>query len=106
MAVLEHYFAALAAAIGASWPDSMPFLKKLVIEGVIGGVGGVFVFLPNVALLFLALSILEDSGYMARAAFLCDRFMRRFGLSGSSVIPMLLGFGCSVPAIMATRAIK
>lgn len=106
MAVLEHFFAALAGAIGASWPDSMPFLKKLVIEGVIGGVGGVFVFLPNVALLFLALSILEDSGYMARAAFLCDRFMRRFGLSGSSVIPMLLGFGCSVPAIMATRALK
>lgn len=82
------------------------FPKKLVIEGVIGGVGGVFVFLPNVALLFLALSILEDSGYMARAAFLCDRFMRRFGLSGSSVIPMLLGFGCSVLAIMATRALK
>ena len=106
MAVLEHFFAVLAGAIGASWPDSMPFLKKLVIEGVIGGVGGVFVFLPNVALLFLALSILEDSGYMARAAFLCDRFMRRFGLSGSSVIPMLLGFGCSVPAIMATRALK
>ena len=62
--------------------------------------------MPNVALLFLALSVLEDSGYMARAAFLCDRVMRKFGLSGSSVIPMLLGFGCSVPAIMAARTLK
>lgn len=107
MGLLESLFAHAADAISASWPeDSFPLAEKLLVEGVIGGVGGVFVFLPNVALLFLALSILEDSGYMARAAFLCDRVMRRFGLSGSSVIPMLLGFGCSVPAIMATRSLK
>ena len=107
MGLLESLFAHAADAISASWPEgSFPLAKKLLVEGVIGGVGGVFVFLPNVALLFLALSILEDSGYMARAAFLCDRVMRRFGLSGSSVIPMLLGFGCSVPAIMATRSLK
>lgn len=107
MGLLESLFAYAADSISASWPEgSFPLAKKLLVEGVIGGVGGVFVFLPNVALLFLALSILEDSGYMARAAFLCDRAMRRFGLSGSSVIPMLLGFGCSVPAIMATRSLK
>ena len=107
MGLLESLFAHAADAISASWPEgSFPLAKKLLVEGVIDGVGGVFVFLPNVALLFLALSILEDSGYMARAAFLCDRVMRRFGLSGSSVIPMLLGFGCSVPAIMATRSLK
>lgn len=107
MGLLESLFAAAAGFVSEAWPEgSFPLAKKLLTEGVIGGVGGVFVFLPNVALLFLALSILEDSGYMARAAFLCDRVMRRFGLSGSSVIPMLLGFGCSVPAIMATRSLK
>lgn len=104
--LLESLFSCAARLLADYWPESMPLLEKLVVDGVIGGVGGVFVFLPNVALLFLALSVLEDSGYMARAAFLCDRVMRKFGLSGSSVIPMLLGFGCSVPAIMAARTLK
>ncbi len=81
-------------------------LKSLVVDGIIGGVGGVIVFLPNIFLLFLCLAILEDSGYMARAAFLVDRVMHKVGLQGKSFIPMLTGFGCSVPGIMATRTLE
>lgn len=81
-------------------------LKSLVIDGIIGGVGGVIVFLPNIILLFLGIAILEDSGYMARAAFIMDRIMRAVGLHGKSFIPMLLGFGCSVPAVMGTRTLE
>ena len=84
----------------------MPFLRSLVIDGVISGVGGVIVFLPNILLMFLAIAFLEDSGYMARAAFVMDGVMRRFGLQGRSFVPLVLGFGCSVPAIMATRCIE
>jgi ferrous iron transport protein B len=87
-------------------PGSQSALKSLLVDGVIGGVGGVIVFLPNILLLFLAISILEDSGYMARAAFIMDRLMHKIGLHGKSFIPMLIGFGCSVPAIMATRTIE
>lgn len=105
MAMMEDLFSFIAGALDSAWSGDGAF-KRLVIEGVIGGVGGVLVFLPNILLLFLILSILEDSGYMARAAFLCDKLMRKFGLSGASLIPMLIGFGCSVPAIMATRALK
>ena len=76
------------------------------MDGIIGGVGGVVVFLPNILLLFLAIAILEDSGYMARAAFIMDRFMHKIGLHGKSFIPMLIGFGCTVPAIMATRTLE
>ncbi len=83
-----------------------PWLVSLVVDGVIGGVGGVLVFLPQIALLFLFLSILEDSGYMARAAFIMDRLLRRFGLSGKAFIPMLMGFGCTVPAIMGARTME
>jgi ferrous iron transport protein B len=79
---------------------------SLLADGVIGGVGSVLVFVPVIFLLFLALTILEDSGYLARAAFVMDRLMHKIGLNGQSFIPMLLGFGCSIPAIMATRAIK
>jgi ferrous iron transport protein B len=79
---------------------------SFLADGVIGGVGSVLVFVPIIFLLFLALSILEDSGYLARAAFVMDRFMHRIGLHGRSFIPMLLGFGCNVPAIMATRSIE
>lgn len=82
------------------------WLKSLVVDGVIGGVGGVLTFLPNIACLFLAISLLEDSGYMARVAFLMDRAMRRIGLSGKAFIPMILGFGCNVPAIMGTRTLE
>lgn len=77
--------------------------QRLICSGIIGGVGGVLVFLPQIAILFLCLSLLEDSGYMARAAFLTDRFLRKLGLSGKSFIPMLMGFGCTTPAVMAAR---
>jgi len=82
------------------------WLVGLIGDGIIGGVGGVVVFLPNILLLFFAIAILEDSGYMARAAFIMDRLMHRIGLHGKSFIPMLIGFGCSVPAIMATRMLE
>jgi ferrous iron transport protein B len=81
-------------------------LRSLLVDGVVAGVGGVIVFLPNIVLLFLGLAFLEDTGYMARAAFLTDRLMHRFGLHGKSFIPMLSGFGCSVPGIMATRTLE
>ena len=90
----------LASAGTAEW------MRSLLIDGVIGGVGGVLVFLPQIALLFLLLSFLEDSGYMSRAAFIMDRLLRRFGLSGKAFIPMLMGFGCSVPAVMGARTME
>ena len=81
-------------------------LQDFIIDGIIGGVGGVIVFLPNILLLFLFISFLEDSGYMSRAAFIMDKFMHRIGLHGKSFIPLIMGFGCNVPAIMATRIIE
>ncbi len=80
--------------------------RSLLVDGVIAGVGGVIVFLPNILILFLGTSIMEDTGYMARAAFIMDRLMHRIGLHGKSFIPMLMGLGCSVPAIMATRTLE
>ncbi|MDR3129275.1 MAG: ferrous iron transport protein B [Tannerellaceae bacterium] len=82
-----------------------PF-KDLLVDGVIGGVGGVIVFLPNIVLLYLFISLMEDSGYMARAAFIMDRLMHKMGLHGKSFIPLVMGFGCTVPAIMASRTIE
>ena len=83
---------------GEAWPaDTTSWLRSLLVDGVIGGVGGVLVFLPNILLLFLAIALLEDTGYMARAAFVMDRIMHKIGLHGKSFIPMLIGFGCSVP---------
>ncbi|MBO4832339.1 MAG: ferrous iron transport protein B [Oscillospiraceae bacterium] len=82
------------------------WLVSLICDGIIAGVGGVLTFLPQIALLFLFLSLLEDSGYMSRAAFIMDRLMRRFGLSGKAFIPMLMGFGCSVPAVMGARTME
>ena len=81
-------------------------LKDLLIDGIIGGVGGVIVFLPNILILYFFISILEDSGYMARAAFIMDKIMHRMGLHGKPFIPLIMGFGCNVPAIMATRTIE
>ena len=81
-------------------------LKDLLIDGIIGGVGGVIVFLPNILILYFFISILEDSGYMARAAFIMDKIMHRMGLHGKSFIPLIMGFGCNVPAMMATRTIE
>ncbi|MCX7966528.1 MAG: ferrous iron transport protein B, partial [Syntrophorhabdaceae bacterium] len=104
---IESFFKWLKVIIGGLWaPHSESPLKSLLTDGVIGGVGSVLVFLPNILFLFFAISILEDTGYMARAAFIMDRLMKKIGLHGKSFIPMLIGFGCSVPAIMATRTLE
>lgn len=81
-------------------------LKSLIVDGIITGVGGILTFIPNIFILFLALAILEDSGYMSRVAYVMDSIMGRVGLSGKAFLPMILGFGCTVPAIMATRALE
>nr|WP_296482854.1 ferrous iron transport protein B [uncultured Acetatifactor sp.] len=82
------------------------WLKSLIVDGIITGVGGILTFIPNIFILFLALAILEDSGYMARVAYVMDSVMGKVGLSGKAFLPMILGFGCTVPAIMATRALE
>lgn len=103
---IDAAFGWLSGVVSGAWPVGHGgWLRSLLVDGVIGGVGGVLVFLPNIVLLFLGISLLEDTGYMARAAFIMDRVMHRFGLHGKSFIPMLIGFGCTVPAIMATRAL-
>ena len=107
MEYIEQFFGWMSDTIKSFWnPEIMPYLRSLVTDGIIGGVGGVIVFLPNILFLFFAIAILEDSGYMARAAFVMDGVMRRFGLQGRSFVPLVLGFGCTVPAIMATRVIE
>jgi len=104
---LEAGIGALADLVRRSWPEGRAdLLRSLVADGILGGVGGVVAFLPNIVLLFASISILEDSGYMARAAFLMDRLMQRVGLHGRSFIPLLVGFGCTVPAILATRTLE
>ncbi|MFP4105516.1 MAG: ferrous iron transport protein B [Phycisphaerae bacterium] len=104
---IEEGVGFLGQFVSSLWPvGSESVLRSLLVDGIIGGVGGVIVFLPNIVLLFLAIAFLEDSGYMARAAFLMDRLMHKIGLHGKSFIPMLIGFGCSVPAIMATRTLE
>ncbi|NQU33529.1 MAG: ferrous iron transport protein B [Bacteroidetes bacterium] len=85
-------------------PDGM--IKDMLVEGILGGVGGVIVFLPNILILFFFLTLMEASGYMARVAFIVDKLMHKVGLHGKSFVPMLMGFGCNVPAIMATRTIE
>ena len=90
--------------VSSVMPDGI--LRDLIVDGIIGGVGGVLVFLPQILILFFFISLLEDSGYMARAAFIVDRVMHRVGLHGKSFIPYLIGFGCGVPAIMATRTLE
>ena len=101
---IETGFARLGEWITSSMADGA--LKDLLVNGIIGGVGSVAVFLPNILVLYLFISLMEDSGYMARAAFIMDRIMHRMGLHGKSFIPLLMGFGCNVPAIMATRTIE
>ena len=83
-----------------------PVVHSLIIDGIFAGVGSVLSFLPLIVVLFFFLSMLEDSGYMARVAFVMDKLLRKIGLSGRSFVPMLIGFGCSVPAIMATRTLS
>jgi len=104
VAAIEYGVDLLARVLSARLPDGL--LKELLIDGIIGGVGGVLVFLPNILLLFLGISIFEDTGYLARAAFIMDRVMHFLGLHGKSFIPLLMGFGCNVPAIMATRTLE
>jgi ferrous iron transport protein B len=103
---LEALFAFLGGVVSDAWPAGWPDSgRSLLVDGAIGGVGGVVVFLPNIMLLFLGIALLEFSGYMARAAFIMDRYMHRIGLHGKSFIPMLIGFGCSVPGVLATRTL-
>ena len=90
----------LSASMSPGW------MRDLLLDGVLGGVGAVFIFLPNILILYFFISILEDSGYLSRAALLFDPLLRRVGLHGKSFVPMLMGFGCSVPAVMATRTIE
>jgi ferrous iron transport protein B len=89
--------------IGALLPGGA--LKDLIVDGIIGGVGGVIVFMPNILILFFFISLMEDSGYMSRAAFIMDKLMHKMGLHGKSFIPLIMGFGCNVPAVMATRTL-
>ena len=96
----DYSLAALTAAGVSQW------IISLVVDGIIAGVGGILTFLPNIFILFLALAFLEDSGYMARVAYVMNETMSRVGLSGKAFLPMLLGFGCTVPAVMATRALE
>ncbi len=104
--LISNFFSFIKLFISTIWPvESYNLFRSLVIDGIISGVGSVLVFLPNIMLLFLSISILEESGYMARIAFILDKAMHRIGLHGKSFIPMLLGFGCSVPAIFATRTL-
>jgi len=104
---IEEGFDWLGGLVGGFWSEeTLPWLRSLLIDGVIAGVGGVLVFVPNIMFLFFAIAILEESGYMSRAAFIMDGIMRKFGLQGRSFVPLVLGFGCNVPAIMATRTIE
>ena len=106
MVWIEEAFNWLGGFVSSWWPEgSDSMLRSLLVDGIIAGVGGVIVFLPNIIFLFLAIAILEATGYMARVAFIMDRLMNKIGLHGKSFIPMLIGFGCSVPAIMGTRTL-
>ena len=104
MAWIESGVETLSYWIATILPEGP--LNDLLVDGVIGGVGGVVVFLPNILILFFFISLMEDTGYMARAAFIMDRLMHKIGLHGKSFIPLLIGFGCNVPAIMATRTLE
>lgn len=103
-AALEYVSEAVRALLFAMHVSD--WLVSLVVDGIVAGVGGILTFLPNIFILFLALGILEDSGYMSRVAYVMDGIMGRVGLSGRAFLPMILGFGCTVPAIMATRALE
>lgn len=107
-APLQELCKDLQAVVGgtvAGWMEPGPF-RSLIVDGVIGGVGGILVFLPQIVLLFLFIALLEDCGYMARAAFLMDKLMTKVGLSGKSFVPLMSSFACAVPGVMATRVIE
>ncbi|WP_289738139.1 ferrous iron transport protein B [Paramuribaculum intestinale] len=101
---IEWLVGKISQMVQGMMPDGP--LKDLIADGIIGGVGGVIVFLPNILILYFCISFMEDSGYMARAAFIMDKLMHRIGLHGKSFIPLIMGFGCTVPSIMATRSIE
>ena len=101
---IESFVGWIGELVRGYMPDG--WLKDLIADGIIGGVGGVIVFLPNILILYACISFMEDSGYMARAAFIMDKLMHRLGLHGKSFIPLVMGFGCTVPSIMATRSIE
>ena len=105
MDLIDTSFASLAEWVKNSFPNGGK-LTELVAEGVVSGIGGVVIFIPQIAFLFLFISILEESGYMSRVVFLMDRIMRRFGISGKSVVPLISGTACAIPAVMATRNIE
>jgi ferrous iron transport protein B len=105
MDLIDAAVGATGGFVGGLVPDSLPMLRSLLVDGVVTGVGNVVIFVPQIAALFLFLALLEDSGYLARAAFILDRLMARVGLSGRAFVPLLSGFACAVPALMATRAI-
>jgi ferrous iron transport protein B len=106
MDVIEGGKAVVADLVGQAVPQSLPLLRSLLQDGVVAGVGNVVVFVPQIAILFFFLTLLEDSGYLARAAFLLDRLMKAVGLHGRAFVPLLSGFACAVPAILATRTIE
>ncbi len=109
---LKGYFETFLEVFSGSVSDFLEqihtayWLQSLIVDGIIAGVGGILTFIPNIAILFLALAILEDSGYMSRVAYVMDGIMGKAGLSGKAFLPMILGFGCTVPAIMASRALE
>ena len=105
MDLIDTSFASLAEWVKNSFPNGC-MLTELLAEGVVSGIGGVVIFIPQIAFLFLFISILEESGYMSRVVFLMDRIMRRFGISGKSVVPLISGTACAIPAVMATRNIE
>ena len=104
MTWIDHAISGTSAVLRDHLPDGL--LKDLLLEGIVAGVGSVIVFLPNILILFFCIALFEDTGYMARSAFLMDKIMHLIGLHGKSFIPMLMGFGCNVPAIMATRTLE
>ncbi|PKL17764.1 MAG: ferrous iron transport protein B [Spirochaetae bacterium HGW-Spirochaetae-5] len=107
MGWIESLFGYISTSVSSLWPDgSDSLLRSVIVDGIIAGTGGVLVFTPNVFLLFMGIAFLEGTGYMSRAAVIMDRYMSKTGLSGKSFIPMVLGFGCNVPAIMSTRIIE
>ena len=104
MDAIDHFFASASEWIKATLPSGV--LTDLLAEGIVAGIGGVVIFIPQIAFLFLFISILEESGYMSRVVFLMDRIMKPFGLSGKSVVPLMSGMACAIPAVMATRTIE
>lgn len=104
----KHWIDLMVAALGGFTSSLLPIgpVRDLLVDGIINGVGSVIVFLPNILILFFFISLMEDSGYMARAAFIMDKLMHKMGLHGQSFIPLIMGFGCNVPAIMVTRTLK